>query len=94
MWENGRKGKYIIYSLGNFVFGGNKNPNDKDTMIFQQTFHYEDGFLTDTSVEIIPCSLSGESTRNNYQPVMLEGEEKERVLQKVLEHSTNFSYEK
>ena len=32
------KGKYIAYSLGNFCFGGNKNPQDKDTMIFQQTF--------------------------------------------------------
>lgn len=88
------QGKYIIYSLGNFVFGGNKNPKDKDTMIFQQTFHYEDGYLTDTSIEIIPCSLSGETNRNNYQPVILEGEEKERVLQKVLDHSINFEYEK
>ncbi|MCI9234120.1 MAG: CapA family protein, partial [Bacilli bacterium] len=26
------QGKYIVYSLGNFVFGGNKNPKDKDTM--------------------------------------------------------------
>ena len=32
------KGKYIVYSLGNFCFGGNSNPSDKDTMIFQQTF--------------------------------------------------------
>ena len=29
------KDKYIVYSLGNFVFGGNQNPRDKDTMIFQ-----------------------------------------------------------
>ena len=31
-------GKYIVYSLGNFCFGGNRNPRDKDCMIFQQTF--------------------------------------------------------
>ena len=31
-------GKYICYSLGNFCFGANRNPKDKDTMIFQQTF--------------------------------------------------------
>lgn len=50
--------KYIVYSLGNFVFGGNKNPSDKDTMIFQETFYYENDKLIDTSIEIIPCSLS------------------------------------
>ncbi len=37
------KGKYIAYSLGNFCFGGNSNPQDKDTMIFQQTFTIKNG---------------------------------------------------
>ena len=32
------KGKNIVYSLGNFCFGGNSSPSDMDTMIFQQTF--------------------------------------------------------
>lgn len=27
------KGRNIVYSLGNFCFGGNKNPSDKDTII-------------------------------------------------------------
>ena len=41
-------GKYIAYSLGNFCFGGNKNPSDKDTMIFQQTFTIDaDGKVAD-----------------------------------------------
>ena len=29
------KDKKIIYSLGNFIYGGAKNPKDKDTMIYQ-----------------------------------------------------------
>lgn len=86
------KGKYIVYSLGNFVFGGNKNPKDKDTMIFQQTFHYENGILKDNSIELIPCSLSSVTDRNDYRPVPLEGEEKERVLKKVLDNSRNVDY--
>lgn len=85
-------GKYIVYSLGNFVFGGNKNPKDKDTMIFQETFHYENGELVDTSINIIPCSLSGRNDLNDYQPQVLDGEEKSRVLQKVLSNSTNLEY--
>ena len=39
------KGCYIVYSLGNFCFGGNTNPADKDTMIFQQTFTFKDDKL-------------------------------------------------
>ena len=83
------KGKNIVYSLGNFCFGGNKNPSDKDTMIFQQTFTVENGKLAEDDVtNIIPCSLSSESGYNNYQPMVLEGSEKERVLQKIEDFST------
>ena len=82
-------GKVICYSLGNFCFGGNKNPSDKDTMIFQQTFTVENGKLAEDDVtNIIPCSLSSESGYNNYQPMVLEGSEKERVLQKIEDFST------
>lgn len=83
------QGKYIVYSLGNFVFGGNKNPKDKDTMIFRQTFHYEDDVLMDTDIEIIPCSLSGKTDLNDYRPVVLEGEQKEKVYAKIMKYSTN-----
>ncbi len=86
-------GKYIVYSLGNFVFGGNKNPGDKDTMIFQITFNYEDGILTEPLVNIIPASLSSTNAYNDYQPQILDGDEKARVLKKILNSSTNFTYE-
>lgn len=86
-------GKYIVYSLGNFVFGGNKNPSDKDTMIFQETFYYETDKLIDTSIKIIPCSLSSRQDLNDYQPTILEGEEQKRVLKKVLDNSTNIEVE-
>ena len=32
------KGKKIVYSLGNFIYGGAKNPSDKDSMIYQTRF--------------------------------------------------------
>lgn len=86
------EGKYIVYSLGNFVFGGNKNPSDKDTMIFQITYSYENNILKDTSINIIPCSLSSVQDKNDYQPTILEGEEKERVLNKIFKSSTNLEY--
>lgn len=81
-------GKYIAYSLGNFCFGGNSNPSDKDTMIVQQTFDFEDGVLTNSSdLNLIPCSLSTASGYNDYCPTPLEGDEKQRVLDKIEKYS-------
>ena len=81
-------GKNIVYSLGNFCFGGNRNPADKDTMIFQQTFTFANGELVlDNVKNIIPCSLSSVQEYNDYQPTILEGSESERVLQKIQELS-------
>ena len=82
------KGKYICYSLGNFCFGGNPNPSDTDTMIFRQTFTFREGMAAkDDYYSIIPCSISSSRTSNNYQPTPLEGEERNRVEQKISERS-------
>ena len=78
------RGKYIVYSLGNFCFGGNSAPDDMDTMIFQQTFTIQSGeVLTDENITLIPCSISSETGFNNYQPTPAEGSEAERILQKI-----------
>ncbi len=78
------KGKMIVYSLGNFCFGGNQNPSDKDSMIFQQTFMVKDGqVLPDAKWKVYPCSISSVAERNNYQPTPLFGEEAERIRQKI-----------
>ena len=78
------KGRYIVYSLGNFCFGGNTNPKDKDTMIFQQTFHIKDGkVLSKKDARVIACSLSGSSACNDYQPRILKGSSKKRVIKKL-----------
>lgn len=79
------KDKYIVYSLGNFMFGGNRNPGDKDSFIFQQTFHMEGDALAEVQdIKIIPASISSLSSRNNYQPTPLKGKEAERVLKKIV----------
>lgn len=82
------KGKYILYSLGNFCFGGNRNPSDKDTMIFKQTFVFSDKELVQKeNVFVIPCSISSVDSRNNYQPVALRGKDFKRVKSKITERS-------
>jgi len=83
------KGKYIAYSLGNFVFGGNKNPKDKDSMIFQQIFVLDENKkIVEIKLRIIPVSISSEKDRNDYKPKILAGEERDRVLRKI----QNLSY--
>lgn len=80
--------RYIAYSLANFCFGGNTNPKDKDTMILRQTFTFVDGILQpDNSIEVIPCSVSSVTNRNNYQPTPQIGEEADRIIRKLNHYS-------
>jgi poly-gamma-glutamate capsule biosynthesis protein CapA/YwtB (metallophosphatase superfamily) len=81
-------GRTICYSLGNFCFGGNSNPSDKDTMIFRQTFTFNNGQLdTIGPAETIPCRISSSSWYNDYRPVVLTGDEAARVKAKIEERS-------
>lgn len=83
------KGKNIVYSLGNFCFGGNSYPSDMDSMIFQQTFTVDkSGVSTDNNTNIIPCSISSDYDYNNYQPTPAEGEEADRIMDKIEERSS------
>ena len=83
------KGKNIVYSLGNFCFGGNSYPSDMDSMIFQQTFTVDkNGVASDNNTNIIPCSISSDYDYNNYQPTPAEGEEADRIMNKIEERST------
>ena len=61
------QGSVILYSIGNFCFGGNRNPSDKDTVIAQLTVS---GTGEDRSwkMSYIPCCVSSVSNRNDYRP--------------------------
>ena len=85
------KGRNIVYSLGNFCFGGNSSPSDMDTMIYQQTFTIDaDGVKKDNVTNIIPCSISSAAYDgyNNYQPTPAKGDEATRILGKINERSS------
>ena len=85
------QGKYIVYSLGNFCFGGNSAPSDTDTMIFQQTFSVnKNGEVTDSRINIIPCSITSQYGWNSYQPTPQEGAEAERIMGRINEYSAQF----
>lgn len=84
-------GKYICYSLGNFCFGGNDNPADKDTAVFRQVFTFIDGTLQlDDNYSIIPATISGHDDYNDYQPQVATGDRKTEIQNRILDYSSQF----
>lgn len=74
-------GKYIINSLGNFVFGGNDDPFVRECVIFRQEFlMYPDGTVGDGGIDIIPCFLSSTEKYNDFQPRIAEPDEGRELL--------------
>lgn len=85
------KGRYICYSLGNFSFGGNSDPSDKDTMIFRQTFTFnESGLLDDDNITIYPCRISSHDGYNDYCPILAEGDQYDTIVSRISEYSAVF----
>ncbi|HHX59977.1 MAG TPA: CapA family protein, partial [Epulopiscium sp.] len=86
------KDKYIVYSLGNFCFGGNRNPSDKDTFIFQQNFILDQNKkISSTDISIIPCTVSSVKYRNDYCPTPQKGQEGDRIMNRLNQYSKGFN---
>lgn len=74
----------VIFSLGNFSFGGNKSLDiarrpgkraDKALIVRAELRFDQDKNYLGHQVNLIPVSPSGVDTHNNYQPVFLSGKE-------------------
>ncbi|QAT40084.1 CapA family protein [Clostridium sp. JN-9] len=83
------KNKYICYSLGNFCFGGNVNPSDKDTFIFQIKYTADSGNIIKYEVRAVPFSISSVNYINDYCPTPLTGASKNRVLKRINDYYPN-----
>ncbi|MCQ2358514.1 MAG: CapA family protein [Phascolarctobacterium sp.] len=84
-------GKPICYSMGNFSFGANWNPVDKDTFIYQATFSWtKDKGVALTGQKVIPCRISSVTYRNDFCPTILTGAEGESVLARLQAYSSIF----
>lgn len=81
-------GKYIIYSLGNFCFGGHMNPKDKKSMIVRATFkvagHKQVGEAT---LQVIPCLISSQTDKNNYCPTPATGANFAQIIKNLNTYS-------
>lgn len=74
------KNKTIIYSMGNFIFGGNRHPENR-TIIYQHTLSLDNSNkLISEEGKIIPCYVyTGDI--NNWQPAIIKDKAtKKKVL--------------
>jgi len=78
-------GGIIAYSLGNLVFGGKWDPQDKDSIILKVRLARE-GIR---GVEIVPIRTTN-PPHARFQPVELRGEEAARVIRRLKEYSRGF----
>ena len=64
------KGKIIFYSLANFVFGANPNPQDPDTAVIQVTLRIDQTSVLE-KITAIPARMH---VKGNFQPIPYDSE--------------------
>lgn len=86
------QGRYIVYGLSNFCFGGNLHPRSMQSMIFRQTFRIggEEQEGDEDQIEIIPVLISSDPSYNNYQPTPATGADADAIIDQVNQSSVQF----
>ena len=80
---------YILYSLGNLVFGGNVDPDDRDAAAVRLTFTVHEDRAEAPEMAIVPLRLTELSDGTDYRPVLAKGDEAERIVKRILRRSSN-----
>lgn len=82
------KDRYIIYSLGNLVFGGNLDPDDRDAYLCQLTFDVSGAEIPPPSLQVIPIRLTDRASgTTDYRPVLPDDATRERILSAIARRS-------
>ena len=78
---------YILYSLGNLVFGGNVDPDDRDAYAARLTFTVYEDRCDPPQVTIVPLRLTELEDGTDYRPIVAEGDEADRIVSRILKRS-------
>lgn len=79
---------YILYSVGNLVFGGNVDPDDRDAYAARVTFTVHEDHAEAPQLAIVPLRLTALEDGTDYRPVLAEGETEERIVSRILKLSS------
>lgn len=77
----------ILYSLGNFTFGGNLRLTEFEALMAQVTLRVDGPALLETQLRLIPVFTTGTRPDNDFRPIPAEGEDKARILERVQDDS-------
>ena len=82
-------GKYIAYSIGNFIFDGSviTDIENRTSIIFRHKFVMQGPHIIENSIELIPILVTSNMSRNNFKPIIAEDAQKEDILNKIEKRS-------
>ena len=76
-----------LYSLGNASFGGNTGVDEVvhslPSVVAQFKLTFEDGAYTGHQLTLWPIHISGVTPENNYQPVLVSGENAAKIMRLI-----------
>ncbi len=77
--------RLILYSLGNFVFGGNMELNERSLQAYiaRVKLTFWDGAFYSQQLTILPVHTSGTQPQSNFQPYPVYGEEAQSVVERI-----------
>ena len=80
------KGKYIIYSMGDYAFGADPTLLSRMTAMFRLRFAKENDVVVMKGMSIVPTleNSDGSTTENNYQPLPVFGKEAEAIVNELI----------
>ncbi|NLA53680.1 MAG: CapA family protein, partial [Clostridiales bacterium] len=77
----------IVYSLGNFTFGGNLKLTEFDGLMVQAELQFEGRQIKETTLKLIPVLTTGTIPDNDFRPIPATGKDKARILKLVQDAS-------
>nr|MBR4281324.1 CapA family protein [Clostridia bacterium] len=86
-----RDGVTQLYSLGNFTYGGADGVQESlyciGSLVAQIDLHFDDGVYVGHQVTLYPIHISGTEPLSNYQPILVEGEAAQAIMDIVVNDS-------
>ncbi len=77
------RGGVILYSLGNFIFGGNLDLTEFDGCVVQAELLWKDRVYQGVNIHLLPVLTTGSAPENDFRPIPAPGDDKARIFQKM-----------
>ena len=82
-WED----TYILYSLGNLVFGGNYDPTERDAYAARLTFTVYEDHAEGPEMTIVPLRTTQHNRGTDYRAIVAEEDDAKRIMKRILNRS-------